>query len=117
MRLFGVAQGGSVSITLDGVSITVVTSEGDSAEQVLANLAAAINGDATLQSLGTTAIADGNELITTGSVSDVSIQDAGLTQGAAATLVPSLSGSAIASLGVLIAGLGTLLLRHGRSRT
>jgi hypothetical protein len=57
LHLFGVARGGSVDITVDGVSITVVANEGDSAEQVLANLAAAINGDATLQSLGTTSSA------------------------------------------------------------
>jgi hypothetical protein len=116
-RMFGVTRGGNVSITLDGVSITVVTDDGDSAEQVLVNLAAAINGDATLQSLGTTAIADGNELITTGSISDVRIEDTGLTYGGANTAVPSLSDPAIVSLGVLMAALGTLLLRHGRRRT
>jgi hypothetical protein len=116
LHLFGVARGGSVGITVDGVSITVVANEGDSAEQVLANLAAAINGDATLQSLGTAAVADGNELLTNGTVTETATNDAGLT-GDWSIEVPTLSTPAIASLTVLMAALGTLLLRYGRRRT
>jgi phage tail sheath gpL-like len=116
LRLHGVALGGSVSITLDGVSVTVATNAGESAEQVIANLAAAINGDATLQSLGITAAADGNELLTNGMVSETAINDAGLT-AEESTEVPSLSAPMIASLVVLMAALGTLMLRPGRRRT
>ncbi len=100
-----------MSITLDGVSVTVATNAGESAEQVIANLVAAINEDATLQSLGTAAIAEGNELLTNGTVTETEINDAGLS-AEGATAVPSLSPPAIASLGVLMAALGTLLLRR-----
>jgi streptogramin lyase len=116
LRLHGVALGGSVSITLDGVSVTVVTNAGESAEQVIANLAAAINADATLESLGTTAAAEGNELLTNGMVTETAINDAGLTSDES-TAIPSLSAPMIASLVVLMAALGTLMLQRGRRRT
>jgi len=102
LKLFGVARGGSVGITVDGVTITVVTNEGDSAEQVIANLAAAINADATLQSLGTSAIAEGNELLTNGTVTETAINDAGLSVEAEGSIpVMSPAGLLVFAAGLL----------------
>ena len=80
LSLFGTAQGGSVSISVDGVVIQVTTSAGQSAADVLAALAAAINADPTLQGLGTSASVSGGELVTDGEITEVSIADAGLSQ-------------------------------------
>jgi hypothetical protein len=116
LRLFGVAHGGTLAITIDGVSITVATNAGDSTEQVLANLATAINEDATLQSLGTAATVVGDELITNGKVTETVINDTGLSGNEPIAAVPSLSPPAIASLAVLMAALGVLLRRQGQDR-
>jgi hypothetical protein len=76
--LFGVAEGGSVGITVDGVALAVPTLAGQSAAEVLAALAAAVGADPVLMAQGTTAFVQGNALVTNGIVTGASIADDGL---------------------------------------
>ena len=84
----GTAEGGTVEFTIDGVMLVVVTTAGQSAATVAANVAAAINADATLSGLGITATAVGGIVTTNGSVTAALIADPGLSHAAA---VPALS--------------------------
>jgi spore coat protein A len=77
--LTGTAQGGRVEVTVNGVLVGVNTSLGQSAAQVLAALAAAINANTTLAGLGVTAQAIGSTLVVSGDVTIISSTDAGLT--------------------------------------
>jgi spore coat protein A len=78
VRLKGTAQGGSVSVTVSGVLVSVTTSAGQTAAQVVQALANAINANPTLQGLGVTATAQGARLVTNGDVTAVTVADAGL---------------------------------------
>ena len=76
--LNGIPSGGVVILTINGVVISVITSYGESAAQVAANLSNAINNQAELAALGVVATASGNQLIVAGSIDDSSITDNGL---------------------------------------
>ena len=79
LELAGVAQGGTVQIVLDDeITIYGLTSSGQSAEQVVANLAYEINNNAALQSRGISAQAIGGRLVVTGELAITQISDAGL---------------------------------------
>lgn len=101
--LFGTAEGGSVSLIVDGVTVPVITVLGTSAIDVLVDLAAAINADPTLQGLGTTATVSGGVLVTNGDVTDFTILDAGLS-ASPPPKVPSLGPWGAGALGALILG-------------
>ena len=79
VQLRGTAGGGSFSITVAGIVITVTTAAGQTSGQVALALANAINANATLQSLGVTATAQGTRVITNGDVTSVNPADGGLT--------------------------------------
>jgi hypothetical protein len=76
-ELFGLAQGGSVTATINGTSITVTTFEGQTPEQVAAALAAAINADPTFAALGIVAYVDGARVVVSAEP-EISIDDPGL---------------------------------------
>lgn len=106
----GTAAGGSVTLVIEGVMLVVTTTAGESAAQVAANVAAAINADATLQGLGVTATSIGDTFHTTGSIDQITIQDSGLAPPVpaaplAAPLLPAL---------LLLAG-ARVLRRRGRA--
>ena len=63
---------------LDGVNILVTTTAGDTPDILASSLASAINGDPTLQGLGTTATAIGNQVTSNGVFSDGWSTDAGV---------------------------------------
>lgn len=79
LELSGTAAGGSVSITVAGVPISVTTTPGQSAAQVIAALASAVQANPTLQAAGITATAAANRLVVNGDITSVTIADAGLT--------------------------------------
>jgi cysteine-rich repeat protein len=108
--LYGTAQGGSVSLVVDDVTITVITLPGMSALQVLEDLAAEINADPTLQGLGTTASVLGGELVTDGVVSSYTILDPGLSDSPPA--VPSLGPWGVGALAALLLGVGAHRLQR-----
>ena len=78
LAICGTAQGGSVSVTIDGVLVSVPTNAGQSAVQVAAALAAAIEANPTLAANGVTAVARGGQLAVTGSLTSFILDDPGL---------------------------------------
>jgi spore coat protein A len=76
--LAGTAVGGSASVTVSGQVATVTTTAGETAGQVAQALASAVNANPALQAAGVTAAAAGNRFITSGDITSVSINDAGL---------------------------------------
>jgi hypothetical protein len=102
----GTAQGGSIEITIDGVSLVVPTEAGQSPAVVAAAIAAAINANFALQSLGVTASASGGIVSTNGNITSESVNDPGLTHA-----VPSLGWPALLLLIALMSVMGSRRLR------
>jgi spore coat protein A len=91
LRLAGVASGGTVALILDPLHVVVVsTTPGQSAAEVAAALAAAINADPELAPFGITASADGTRLMVNTSILNVSIGDAGLREALEIAITPGL---------------------------
>jgi cysteine-rich repeat protein len=109
--LYGTAQGGSVDITLDGVALVVPTSAGQTAAQVAAAVAAAIEADPTLQQAGVSAFADGNRVVTTGTIDSLALNDPGLSL---APPIPGLTVPAVLALAGLLALVSLAWLRRRR---
>jgi spore coat protein A len=99
----GAAQGGDVTITVDGVVVVVPTSAGQTAQQVAEAVAAALAADPTLSAAGVTTGRFGVRVVTTGTIDSVVLNDAGLSIEPAP--VPSLGPLALA----LLVGLMLLL--------
>ncbi len=95
---------GTASATVDGVTVQVETSEGQSADEVADALAAAINADPTLQAMRIFAIGTGGFLVTTGMLDDLVLTP---TPG-----VPSGSLLTLALLCLLVAGAALAGLRR-----
>jgi cysteine-rich repeat protein len=93
-ELSGIAAGGWVDFTINGVALEVATHAGETAAEVAANVADAINDDPTLSTAGVYAFATGNTVITNGMISDWAIDDRGLNPPP----VPGLGGWALALL-------------------
>ncbi len=102
LSLYGVAEGGAVQLEIDGQPIEVTTTAGQTAEQVVAALSAAVNGDPTLAGLGVAAVAQGNTLLTNGTLGALVVTDPGLSESPVA--VPALPG--LGALLLLAAALG-----------
>ena len=90
--LRGSAQGGFVSIVVEGVSVQVFTTFGQSVADILAALAAAINADPLLASRGITAASAGGLLHIGGSYSGVIVSDPGLSDCSTGPAIPSIAG-------------------------
>ncbi len=88
LPLSGTAQGGNVRVTTGGVLIQVNTIGGQSAAQVAAALAAAINANTTLQSQGISALTTGGTLEVSSPITQTTINDPGLA-GAPIPALPS----------------------------
>jgi cysteine-rich repeat protein len=111
MVLSGVAQGGSATVSIFGIDVTVTTSAGQSATVVNAALAAQANANATLAGLGVSAVALGNRLVTNGTIMAVDLQDPGLEECGAS--VPALPGWGLLLLAMALIGVA-LGWRGGR---
>jgi cysteine-rich repeat protein len=103
LEIYGTAQGGSVSVTIDGVLVSISTSAGQSGAQVAAALAAAIEADPTLAAAGVVAEVQGEKIGVTGSVSGFTLADPGLSQN------PPIPVPALSPAGGLLAA-GSLML-------
>ena len=79
--LLGSAQGGQVVLGVEGVSIAVPTSAGQTSLQVVQALEAAIDADPTLAAWGVTARVQAGQLKVAGEIDTVDIQDPGLSEG------------------------------------
>jgi cysteine-rich repeat protein len=111
VAFFGLAQGGGVELTVDGVLVSVPTTAGQTTAQVAEAVAAAIEADPVLSASGVTAFADGNRVVTTGTIESVSIDDPGLSTEPSIA-VPALSPLALGLLASLFVLVGTLGLRR-----
>src|SRR4030095_6518910 len=78
VELSGQAQGGTASLTVAGVLISVNTSAGQTPAQVAAALAAAINANPALQAPGITANVAGGRVVVNGAITGVTLADPGL---------------------------------------
>lgn len=107
----GIAQGGTVSVTLDGVVVQVVTSAGQTSSEVFALLAAAINASTALQALYALAAAQSGQAVVTGNLEDFSLGDTGLTLISSRVPALGVAGRAILAL-LLLLSLGRLSRRR-----
>jgi cysteine-rich repeat protein len=117
LRLYGTAAGGSVSVTIEGVLVTVLTFAGQSVDEVFASLVIAIEADPTLMALGVRAGTDPIRLLTTHEITDLTIDDAGLSTfppPLAGVPLPGLGAVALSLLGAAIAGVGWVEARRRR---
>ena len=74
----GFSLGESVTLIFDGVMVSVSTFAGQSEEDVVASFAAAINSSEPLNDRGTSASADGGQLILYGQDAEVEVSGPGL---------------------------------------
>jgi cysteine-rich repeat protein len=111
--LGGTATGGSVSVTIDGVLVQVVTSAGQTGDAVAAALAAAINANTALQGVHVVADSQGNRTAISGNLDSFVIDDPGF----AAVPVPALGAAGQGLLAVILIGLAARMTRRRRTRT
>ena len=90
-ELMGNPLGGSVSIDIDGVTISVTTTTGQTADQIAAAIASAIQADTTLASLGITAMSLGDQVFIGAEFDNTVITDPGLMD-CTATPFPVIAG-------------------------
>lgn len=74
----GIGQGGSITIIIAGVTVTVPTFPGDTESDIAARLAMAINADPTLAALGISGIASGSQLLLNTDIDNITITDPGI---------------------------------------
>ena len=113
--LLGTAAGGAVDITISGVLISVTTTAGQTAEEVVAALVAAINADPTLSVAGINGVANLNELQTDGTIDDLLISDPGLMEEP--PQVPALSPWGYAFLANVLAAAALVAQRRRPTRS
>lgn len=104
--LFGEALGGTISITLEGVTISLTTNAFETNIEVLARLATSIN--ASLPLGGVYAFVQGERIVTNGFIDEFDISgDAGLSLHASE--LPSLTPLGSTLLLLMLAGLGLIV--------
>lgn len=84
----GVANGGTVSFIVNGVYLEIPTQPGDSAFDIAASAAAAINDHPLLSSRDTTAQLDGRSFFTEGVLTAVRSTDSGIVPGSVPVACP-----------------------------
>ncbi len=105
----GTAQGGDVTLTLEGVMLVVPTGAGQTAAQVASDVAAAIAADPALAAAGVTAFADGRRVVTTGSIEAIVVHDPGLR---IAVPIPAASARIVAIGAVLLGVIAVAWMRR-----
>ncbi len=117
VNLSGAARGGEVTLAIDGLTVTILTTAGESAGAVANRLAAAVNDDARFGELGISAQARGSAIEITGTpqLASVATTDPGLFDGAPLA-VPTLSPFGVGTTAVLLLTTGTWLSGRRRRR-
>jgi cysteine-rich repeat protein len=115
VSLFGLAEGGSVEIVVEGVAISFATSPQQNSVDVIEELADRINADPVLQGLQTTAVALVNRLAVGGSIDAFQVDDPGLLQSLPG--LPALGRGGVFALAMLLLSAAALgLVRGPRAR-
>jgi hypothetical protein len=109
----GVAQGGSVQFSIGGVGFNVMTTAGESAAEVAANIAAAVNGDQTLSAAQINVQLSGPAIFSFENAENLVITDPGVTH---VMEVPALGRVGYVWLGLLLLAGGAAILAAGRPR-
>jgi cysteine-rich repeat protein len=100
-ELSGIAAGGWIDFAINGVALEVTTHAGETAAEVAANVADAINDDPTLSQTGIYAFAIGDTVITNGMITKWLIIDPGLNPPIPPP-IPGLTGWGLGLLAVLL---------------
>jgi hypothetical protein len=109
----GTGQGGSIAISVNGVSQSVSTFAGDSAASVASRVSAAINANATLQGLGVSSTWDGSRLdVIAGTIDSLTSGDPGIQASHGPASVPAISGLGAAALALLLLAAAAWRLRR-----
>jgi cysteine-rich repeat protein len=106
----GTAEGGTVTATIDGVSVQITTTAGQTAAAVAAALAAAINANTALQALFDIAASQTNQVVVTGHLDSFVIDDAGLSSPAVPAL--GLAGRGVLALALMVSLIGVARTRQ-----
>lgn len=114
VTLYGLGLGGTIELTIDGVFLVVATSLGDAPSAVAAAIAAAIEAHPTLSSAGVLVSASGTMVLASRSVSNLNVNDAGLSASPPTFPLPGLSPVGLTLLALAV--LGTTHLVSGRVR-
>jgi hypothetical protein len=116
LPLIGSAQGGSLGILFDQVTVTIPTTQGQSLQSILIALALAIRNHHVLEGAGIAATVSGLALHVRGEAPDVFLinNDPGLTLGPLPPEVPALSAAGFAALVALLAAGAALALQQRR---
>ncbi len=110
----GTAVGGyTIEFTVDGVALQIITVAGQTATDIAQAVAAAINGDATLQSNGVNAFSSGSEMAVDAALTDAVVNDPGLTQ-TPPVYVPALSLPGLILVFAVLSGTGYVWWRRLR---
>jgi cysteine-rich repeat protein len=113
----GIAEGGWVAFTINGVEFWVTTHAGETAADVAANVADAINTDPTLSQTGIFASTTGSTVIANAMITDRVIDDPGLNPPIPIP-IPGLTGWGLGLLAVLLLLTAAMRLRSAaRART
>ncbi|MEE2673379.1 MAG: M36 family metallopeptidase [Myxococcota bacterium] len=100
----GVPAGGSVTATIDGVAVQVVTTAGQTLADVAASLAAAINANTALQALYDVAASQSSQVVITGNLDSVVIDDSGMVPASVPALGTTTRGLLVLALVMSAAG-------------
>jgi cysteine-rich repeat protein len=112
LSLQGIATGGMVEVTINGIVVSISTTDGQRAWQVVQALVDAVNNTAALQAEGVSAVRIGNRLVTDGVIQSWGSTDVGIHEPLP-TRVPSMPA---AGLALVVASLMTIGAHLGRRR-
>ncbi|MDX1388848.1 MAG: LamG domain-containing protein, partial [Acidobacteriota bacterium] len=95
LTLYGNPAGGTVSVVVEGVTVQITTFAGQTDQDVLDALAAAIANHPTLIGLRVTVVRIGNELFIGGSFENTVVTDGGLSDCSAGPSIPVIAGAMV----------------------
>jgi cysteine-rich repeat protein len=95
--LQGDPRGGTVSLVVEGVTIQITTSDGQTLDEVAAALAAAIEANPALVAMGVTATSAGSQVFIGGEYTDVVVADPGLMDCGSGLAFPWIDGPIVNS--------------------
>jgi extracellular elastinolytic metalloproteinase len=112
VNLVGNANGGTITLKIDGVSLHLDTTAGQSPTEVPSIIADAVNADTALEAIADVAVNEDGKVVVTGNVEKFELSDPGLSDGHTVRQVPlSWQSRALLLLFVVMIGLYSLAIR------